>query len=504
MIAVVSTLWRERPLALILILGGFFRLLAVFLSNGYAMHDDHFHVVEVAQGWVDGRDLFDWLSQTYGGSTSFRSLVYPGLVFLLFEGLEALGLDDPMEKMGVLRLLHALWSMLAIVFVYRIAEVMGHHRAARQAALLTAVLWLMPYISVRTLSEVACIPLLLAGAWLVLKYRTMREAWLALLLAGLCFGLAFSIRYQSILFGAGMGLGLLLDRQVRPALWLLLGTLLPIGLIHGLLEGWITGDPFGKVIYYIQYNATHSDEYIVLPWYNYLLLLVGILGPIGPLYFFGIFWKFRPYLPLFLGFMLFLAFHSYIPNKQERFLFTVLPAYFLLGSLGWNQFVQHARFWTNNPGIQRGLWIAFWAINGLALLAFSTYFPKEALVRAMYSLGQGSDPVHSLLVDDVRRPDTLFVPRYYSGQWPVVYVHTQKYDLAYLQRCFEALPADRQPEVVLFIGNEQLDERVEDVRQLFPGLQFARHFEANALDRFLHWLNEYNRTEEVYKYRVPE
>lgn len=502
--AAIRTVWEERPLVLLLLLGGFFRLLAVFFSNGYAMHDDHFHVVEVAQGWADGRDLFDWLDLTYGGSTSFRSLVYPGLVFLLFEGLELLGLNDPMGKMLVLRFLHALWSLLTIVFVYRIAQAMGHPRVAREAALLTAVLWLMPYISVRTLSEVVCIPLLMGGAWLLLKDQRTRNAWLPPLLAGLCFGLAFSIRYQSILFGAGMGLGLLLNRRIRPALWLLLGTLLPIGLIHGLLEGWITGDPFGKVIYYIQYNATHSGEYIVLPWYNYLLLLIGILGPMGPLYFFGVFWKFRTYLPLFLGFFLFLAFHSYIPNKQERFLFTVLPAYFLLGSLGWNRFVQSSRFWTRNPGIRRGLWIAFWAINGIALLAFSTYFPKEALVRAMYSLKQEPEPVHTLLVDDVRRPDTLFVPRYYSGQWPVVYVHTQKYDLPYLERRFEALPPDRQPEIVLFVGSEQLDERVARVRKLLPGLQFARHFKANALDRFLHWLNEYNRTEEVYKYRVPQ
>ncbi len=489
---------------LILLLGGFFRLLAVFFSNGYAMHDDHFHVVEVAQGWVDGRDLFDWLTVTYGGKTTFRSLLYPGLVYFLFEALEFLGLDDPMGKMRVVRLLHAAWSMLTIVWVYWIARELGHPRAARQAALLTAVLWLMPYISVRTLSEVVCIPLLMGGAWLLLKDQRTRNAWLPPLLAGLCFGLAFSIRYQSILFGAGMGLGLLLKGELRPALWLLLGTLLPIGLIHGLLEGWIMGDPFGKVIYYIQYNAMHSGEYIVLPWYNYLLLLIGILGPLGPFYFFGVFWKFRSYLPLFLGFLLFLVFHSAIPNKQERFLFTVLPAYFLLGSLGWDRFVQNARFWTRNPGIGRGLWIAFWAINGIALLAFSTYFPKEALVRAMYSLNQAPEPVHSLLVDDVRRPDTLFVPRYYSGQWPAIDVHTQQYDRSYLDSLYASRPSGLNPKTVLFIGDERLDERVAELRTLLPGLQFSRHFQANALDRFLHWLNEHNRTEEVFIYRTED
>ena len=63
---VVRRAWDRHPLALVMAVAAVLRLAAALLSRGYAFHDDHFEVVEVAQHWVDG--LRDWL----GRSDSFR------------------------------------------------------------------------------------------------------------------------------------------------------------------------------------------------------------------------------------------------------------------------------------------------------------------------------------------------------------------------------------------------------------------------------------------------
>ena len=44
----IRTLWSTRPLLVILVVAALLRLLAALYSQGYAMSDDHFQVIEVA------------------------------------------------------------------------------------------------------------------------------------------------------------------------------------------------------------------------------------------------------------------------------------------------------------------------------------------------------------------------------------------------------------------------------------------------------------------------
>src|SRR5436189_5346475 len=71
----------------IMVIGFLLRLLAAIFSKGYAFHDDHFDVVELAQKWRDGVNFY-WME----GPIYNVSLIYPGLNFLLFEACSKFGI----------------------------------------------------------------------------------------------------------------------------------------------------------------------------------------------------------------------------------------------------------------------------------------------------------------------------------------------------------------------------------------------------------------------------
>ncbi len=153
----LATAWRERPLAIVVALAVALRVAAAILSRGFAFSDDHFDVVEIAQSWLDGGRA--WL----GRADSYRSLLYPGLHWAVLGALQATGVRDPQWNMLVVRLLNAAWSMVTVVYGYRIAEALAGRERARVVGLALAAFWLAPFMAVRDLPEVACQPALVAA-----------------------------------------------------------------------------------------------------------------------------------------------------------------------------------------------------------------------------------------------------------------------------------------------------------------------------------------------------
>lgn len=480
----------RHPLRALLIGAALVRLLAAYFSGGYAMHDDHFLVVEVAQGWADGKDIYQWVTSTWETNTSGRSLLYPGLVAGLFYALQGIGCLDPMVKMLILRVIQALYSVLTVYYTYRIVRHHGNAAQALEAGALVAFLWLMPFASVRTLAEVVSIPPLLAATWILTRLSRPANAGL-LLGAGLLVGIAFSLRYQTLLYGAGMGLALLLQRRAAEALWYALGTAVWIALVHGWVEWLVWGYPFGKIAYYVQYNAAHQNDYISHPWYNYLLVLPGMLFPLGLAFLWGTARKGWQYPLLMAGFLAFFAFHSAVANKQERFIFTVIPMFVALGVLGWNAWPQAQ----NRGGLYRVFKRIFWVLNVPALVVFSTYYPKQGRTEAMYALRAMGNPTH-LINADARTDVPAPLPLYYLGSWPEV-ESLGKADLD--------PKADPRAGYALVVLNKHTGEALARLRQAYPDMVAVDTSASNYVDRMLHWLNPLNRTEEMVIFRLkPE
>ena len=79
---------------------------------GDQAHDDHFLVIEVAQSWTDGSDYNNWLPGSGNTQPSGHSFFYCGLHYLFFSVLQFLGVVNPEVKMFLVRLVHALLSLL--------------------------------------------------------------------------------------------------------------------------------------------------------------------------------------------------------------------------------------------------------------------------------------------------------------------------------------------------------------------------------------------------------
>ena len=202
--------YQEKPLTVILIAAFIVRMASVIFSKGFGWIDDQFLIVEIAQSWVDGSDNYNWLpdSKDNNGPVKF-SFFYTGIIYYILSFLETIGITNPQGKMYFIRFVHAIWSLLIIKFGYQISIILANKKSAKTIGWMLALLWLFPFLSVRTLVEFVSIPLVLWSILIIIddKRNTKLLYWLV---AGILLGLAFNIRLQTALLTGGIGLVILL------------------------------------------------------------------------------------------------------------------------------------------------------------------------------------------------------------------------------------------------------------------------------------------------------
>jgi hypothetical protein len=549
---IITKYYQEHPLRTILLAGLFFRLLAAIFSQGYGMFDDHFLIIESSQSWVDGRDYSNWLpwNQPVEKPEGF-SLFYPGLHYLLFVVLEFFGIMDPATKMYIVRFLHAMLSMLVVYFGFRITwRMSGSLKTASDAGWLIALLWGLPFLSVRNLVEMVCIPFMMLGIWYILIAEDKRKPLLMFLISGIFMGLAFSIRYQTIIFIGGVGLYILIRKQWKEAIMFSIGTILSVSLIQGLIDFIIWGYPFAEFIEYIRYNIAARYDYINGPWYKFIVFFaLVIFPPAGFLIFFGFLWSWKKYLLLFLPVFIFLAFHSYFPNKQERFIFPILPFYIMLGYLGWNELYKNSWLKDKAHKLVTVIFVFFWILNLLILPLASTMYSKRAMVESMRFVGKYPEATH-ILIEDSNREIGPMMPQFYIGRWiqisdvaaslpidtflslyspnfrqtnPKFFSYHVFNDIKSAQPTFEYITQkdehgrmvqklkkvysrynhyNVQPYFVLFVSNKNLDERLKNISKVFPEMNKVAEIKPSFIDHLMFVINPRNKNETIYIYKT--
>ena len=196
----------------------------------------------------------------------------------------------------------------AVVSMMLSARVFLSDRGQRRAAvIILALLWLVPYLAVRTSSESASGALLAIGV-AVLALGSAPADWgrrrfplTALLLAGGCFGLAFECRFQIAFAVIGIVAWVLLvatedwRRGMAAVCWILLGIVGPIAL-GTLIDRWGYGtwtivpwryfavnilqhraDDFGvaPVWYYFRMANEHFQAPLTIVWTAATLVALG-------------------------------------------------------------------------------------------------------------------------------------------------------------------------------------------------------------------------------------
>ena len=498
----IKRLREYRPLLFILLPALFLRLLSAIFSRGFGMHDDHFLVIEPSYWWSQGINYQEWLPMNgIHPHPDGHSLFYSGLHYLFFVVCNGAGIADPQVRMLLVRVIHALFSLLTVYFAYRITEKISGKKEAFTAALLTAFFWFMPFLSVRNLVEIVCIPFLMYGAWLIISANDARKPLWRYFAAGLVMGLAFSVRFQTASFIAGLGLAMLILKLWKPTLVFGIGVLASVLPVQGLIDYFIWGAPFTEFAEYVRYNIQAANDYIIGPWYNYILLLAGILiPPVSIFLLTGFFASWRKQLLLFLPAFVFLVFHSVFPNKQERFIFPVIPFVIVLGTAGWSAMMQKSGFLKLHRGFISGSWKFFWIVNIILLLAISFSYSKKSRVEAMTYLS-GYKDVKMILLEDSRHNSAKMVPVYYMGQWADVMEKSKTGFRMNFRRRFTDADSLKYARFVLFFEKDSLEGRVNMLRTYLPGLEYETTIRSGMVDWFMHWINPVNLNQDIYIYR---
>ncbi len=507
---------RMAPLTRLLLAGAALRLLAAWGSPGYLMHDDHFLVVEAAASWTDGADYNLWLpwNQIERGlepQPHPANFFYVGTQFVTLTALKSAGLTAPKHLAFALRLLHGLYSLLIIVFTYRIAEALSGRNIAWWAGGLVAIWGWMPLLSVHQLVELVCIPPLLFSAWQLV--RTPRSEWTVkqIVLAGIGLGLATGIRYQCGLFGVGWGLALLWPSgehkkiQLKHPFILAISSLVVFSLTQ-ISDVFVWGEPFVQLRAYFGYNTTHAMNYPQGPWHQYMWTVLGLATPpVGFALVWGMFVrrvKFEHWRWLLWGTLAFFVFHSAYSNKQERFILPVMPFLAVLGSAGWAAWMERSAWWKERPKAMRG--VVGWTVgfNLVCAIGLGFVYAKKSRVEAMDLLYQRGDLRNFAIV---QVDGGTLPPRFYAGQWVPYYTFDHESDPAGERNTLCKLAPERPfPNYLLFYGNTHLGEAVQAFKAEWPNLRFVANVAPGRFDRLLAWLNPINRAERVVIYSVEE
>jgi len=495
----ISKFYQENPLKSILMVGLFFRLIAAIFSEGYAFQDDHFLIIEVAQQWLD-RSPSELLPQLGAKVPSGHSFFYPGLHYYFFSFLHGLGIDNPNTKMLLVRILHALYSMTIVLYGFKITSLISNKKNAATVGWILAIFWIFPLLSVRNLIEYVCIPPLMLATYLIIKHQNSQK-WFTFVGIGLIAGIAFSFRFQTILFIGGMGLVLLLQKEFKKTIMFGIGALIAIILLQGVVDYLIWQKPFAEFLEYTNYNLHHSGEYPNGPWYNYSLLMLGLfIIPLSLYLIWGNFYIFRKYLIISLPWFLFFIFHSYFPNKQERFVLPVMPFFIIVGVVGWNEYLSKSNFWLNRQKIYKATLTCILCVNIFLLCFLTPASTKISKVRVMNYFRERGDVSHFVL-ETTQMWGSVLMPRYFHGVWELPYTITQEFNA---QQLFDSITVLKRPRPshVVFAEPKDLEKRVSLVKAQVKDLIFEKEIESSYLDKTMTWLNPVNVNQTYYIYRI--
>lgn len=489
----------EHPLRLLLVIGLVLRLVAALFARGYMATDDHNQVIELAASWLRGNN--DYLG---GDSQFYRSLLYPALNYLQIAACHSLGIVHPDYVMLINRVMHAIFSLWTIVLTYKLGLRVGDKSVAWTAGLIIAAHALMPYASVRNLIEAVCIPFLLWGIYEIVcteaESATRDRRWI---LAGLAFGIGFLIRWQIASAIAGIGIYLLIKRQWRGVALMSAAFVIPVA-IEGLWDWQTHGIFLGSLVRYLEHNAIHAYDYVVGPWYRYLLLVLGIFVPPFSLLCLYASGRYIKRLGLIAWAVLpFFIVHSLVPGKQERFLIPIFPEIALMFVLAlWHWRRECSKNWSRWIGYG---WKWFWVVNAVLLIGALTHYGQRGKIEPLVGLFEEGD-AQSVLFDMTERGRRTDLPMYYADgggvrTMPEMFQATRIEEIDSLVSVNGAGAWDY---VVIFSRNE-FDQHLQMLEQRIGPLEVIRHTGPTLVETFLQTVNpKYTHSRESWLCRTVQ
>ncbi len=368
-------------------------------------HDDHFETVRIAWIWLH-EGIFEsdgslrWVGKPEIGV--LRSAAYNLFLLGMMKATSAAGIVHLDIHQYFSRLVHALLSMLPVVFGYKYLKEETDGETALAGGLILGLHFLMPFIAVRNLVETVSADLLFPALYFAhgsMKRGSDRTAFLAAVFGGL----AFMVRMHVALALIAVPVVMILGRKWRQTI-VFSGTLALMVVLQGLMDIWTHGQFLGSVFNYISGNLSQPPA-VPAPWYRYIVLLFGIMiPPFSIVFILSIFSRkvIQNHAILWLALILFVIGHSVVVNKQERFIIPVFPMLIVLGCAGLYCLRQKGGPYFRWRKVRMALWGSFWLLNGIALFPFASNYAHRGTVDPMVYLSR-QDDVGMVLFDMTER-----------------------------------------------------------------------------------------------------
>jgi phosphatidylinositol glycan class B len=346
---------------------------AAWFSYGFFQWDEYYQVTEFVSHKLGKTPTAD-LAWEY--HAQIRPWMQPAIYYVVARAAMFLGVENPFTLAFIFRALTGLCGWVAIVSMMLSARVFfADRRTRRLAVIILALLWLIPYLAVRTSSESLSgdfftlgVAVLVLGSSCTLDqssrhipcaaasygtrsvpttltFARRRFPIAALAMAGICFGLAFEFRFQIAFAVAGVVFWVALigsENRRRGILnaCMILACVVPPILAGTAIDYWGYGEWCLVPWNYFNLNILQhrADAFGTSPawWYFFLMNDAdeGLLAPVTLLWTAAmlITWVRRPrHLVTWVTLPFFVA-HCAVAHKEIRFLFpmTLLATFFFL------------------------------------------------------------------------------------------------------------------------------------------------------------------------------
>lgn len=498
---------RSHPLLTCMIVALVLRLFSVVHSKGFMANDDHFETVQIAYEGVRSGLLNDEGRIKWNAMKSIdigRSPLYVLFNYSIMQFLKWTGIYDLDSMMYVIRLAHALLSLLLVWFGYKYVFLTTKNRNyAMLAGMILASHYLMPYLSVRNLVEMVSASLLVTCIYFAHR-GNVEENSRFLLFAGIMGALSWMIRFNT-------GLAILpipfviwyLAKNFRPALYFCAGCIVIIVFSASLDLIYLGG--FGRSTYNIfkSFIYVTNNPPLPHPFWTFVILILGIFIPPFSFYFIFSFLKKRLILNnliLFSSTATFFVIHSIIQHKEERFMIPIFPLLVILGTIGLHSWLSgRPRSSLNTKLFKYSAAFAI-AVNFIVLPLFTFNYCHKGMVEPFVFLSK-QDDIEVILIDRAERKRYPAIS--YAGYVKPECVEINNW--GDFGRLSDMSPQFHSANYFLVYSENNLQQHLDSLSGYHGSLQEVFHSPPSLMDGILHFLNpRYNRANECWVYKRVE
>jgi GPI mannosyltransferase 3 len=374
-----------------------FLMCSVF-SAGTHDPDEYFQIVEFASTKLS---ITDPAALPWEYPAQMRPWLQPAIYVAAARAAGYFGIHRPLTLLFLFRLLTALiaWSALwSLVTAGRRSIADEIERCHLYS--IAALLWLLPFLGVRTSGETLATSALCFGIALLewrAAFQSGRARFGFAVLAGIAFGLCFHFRYASGVMAAGTALWYLRPAKERLFLFagLVLGALVALA-IAGLADWWGYGHltfPFFSYVYQNFVLGRSGKEFGTAPFFAYLYLPLEASGVMAPLVLALmlatlIAWVARARSVLTSATAPYVALLCVAAHKEVRFLFPLAPflPFFVVFALASNppvggRLASFLRWLASGYRLKLGYFLNACGLLGVILLPQGANFPLYKLIE---------------------------------------------------------------------------------------------------------------------------